>query len=317
MEVDIMPKPITNAIKKLEYQLLKLIDFSPTDEQYVGFAQGVLQQIDTGDTIVDVEMPTTLLGCTLDWSAGEANDLIVEISKGDWSVTQDLGAANSTVTEAAGFTGTQQQKIQAGDTTYFGEFGRSVAVSSDSNYAIVGAEQKGGMFGGPGAAYVFIRSGSSWSQQQKLESTDKETGDFFGKSVSISSDGSYAIVGASGEDTPSSGAGAAYVFTRDGVTWTQQQKIQSDDIQGNDIFGYTVSISDDGDYAIVGAYYEDGGGGDPKLNAGAAYVFLNDELGAGDSWTQQQKIVADDSLADALFGGSVDISADDRSYGYT
>ena len=79
----------------------------------------------------------------------------------------------------------------------------------------------------------------------------------------------YAIVGANSEDTGGADAGAAYVFIRDGVTWTQQQKIQSSDIEASDNFGRSVSISSDGLYAIVGANLEDTGG----ASAGSAYVF--------------------------------------------
>ena len=191
--------------------------------------------------------------------------------------------------------------LRASDAQANDYFGTSVSMSSDGTYAIVGSIGPAG-----GAAYVFSRSGSTWTQQAKLASSDLQASDEFGFSVSISSDGSYAIVGATGEDTGGSSAGAAYIFTRSGSTWTQQQKIQSSDIQASDYFGYSVSINSDATIAIVGAWWEDGGAGDPVSNAGAAYIFTR----SGSTWTQQAKITASDAQADDRFGNSVSISGD-------
>ena len=86
-----------------------------------------------------------------------------------------------------------------------------------------------------------------------------------GASVSLSGD--YAIVGAYYEGEGGVDAGAAYIFKRSGTTWSQQVKILANDKQANDLFGNSVALS--GDYAIVGAVYEDEGG----AAAGAAYIF--------------------------------------------
>ncbi|EPY00121.1 FG-GAP repeat protein, partial [Magnetospirillum fulvum] len=81
-----------------------------------------------------------------------------------------------------------------------------------------------------GALYVFTRSGGTWTQASKLTASDKAAGDNFGSSVSLSSDGNTAVVGASGADPGGiSNAGAAYVFTRSGGTWTQQAKLTASD----------------------------------------------------------------------------------------
>ena len=82
---------------------------------------------------------------------------------------------------------------------------------------------------------------SPWTQQAKIQASDKQTGDYFGQSVSISSDGNTAIAGAWGEDTGGADAGAAYIFTRSGSNWTQQAKIQASDKQTGDYFGQSVS----------------------------------------------------------------------------
>jgi hypothetical protein len=179
-------------------------------------------------------------------------------------------------------------------------------MSSDGSYAIVGAysEDTGGT--DAGAAYIFSRSGSTWTQQQKIQSSDAQASDYFGYAVALNSNGTYAIIGAHQEDggvgDPLSNAGAAYVFTRSGSTWTQQQKIQSSDIEAFDRFGWSVSINDDATYLIVAASYEDTGASD----AGAAYIFSR----SGSTWTQQQKIQASDAEAIDRFGNSIAINGD-------
>jgi regulation of enolase protein 1 (concanavalin A-like superfamily) len=197
----------------------------------------------------------------------------------------------------SGTTWTQQAKIQASDKATSDLFGYSVSISGDGNTAIAGAlfEEYGG------SAYIFTRSGTTWTQQAKIQASDRQASDFFGSSVSMSSNGNTAIVGAMFEDTGGSSAGAAYIFTRSGTTWTQQVKIQASDKQASDNFGVSVAISDDGNTAIVGAYTEDTGG----TNAGAAYIFTR----SGTTWTQQAKIQASDKQASDFFGHSVAISS--------
>ena len=160
-------------------------------------------------------------------------------------------------------------KIQASDAEANDQFGNSVSISSDGNTAIVGAdgESTGGSYAG--AAYIFRGDGTTWTQQVKIMASDKEANDRFGDSVSISSDGNSAIVGAYLEDTGGLNAGAAYLFGWNGTNWTQQAKIMAGDNETGDFFGDSVSISSDGSSAIVGAYNEDTGGS----NAGAAYIF--------------------------------------------
>jgi len=202
----------------------------------------------------------------------------------------------------SGTSWSEQAKIQASDKEAGDLFGYSVAISSDGTTAIVGAyyEDTGGS--NAGAAYIFTRSGTSWSEQAKIQASDAGYGDEFGYSVSISGDGTTAIVGARLEDTGGDNAGAAYIFTRSGTSWSEQAKIQASDVEAGDQFGYSVSISGDGTTAIVGAHFEDTGG----VNAGAAYIFTR----SGTSWSEQAKILASDVEAIDLFGWSVAISGD-------
>jgi len=195
----------------------------------------------------------------------------------------------------AGATWSQEAKLTAGlDGAAFDHLGVSVSISGD--YAIVGAFEDDDPIAGlvSGSAYVFHRSGTTWTKHAKLTASDAAAGDHFGISVSISGD--YVIVGAKGDDDPPD-SGAAYVFKREGTSWTQQAKVKPSDAdpQG-DKFGWSVSIS--GDRAIVGAVLAD----DPNYG-GAAYVFHR----SGTTWTEQAKISASDSAVSDAFGNSVSI----------
>ncbi len=190
-------------------------------------------------------------------------------------------------------------KITASDAAAADLFGQSVSI--DGDYAIVGAN--GNDDGG--SAYIFKRSGTTWSQQAKLTASDAAQNDDFGTSVSISGD--YAIVGAHANDDGGSYSGSAYIFVRSGTNWTEQAKLTASDANGADEFGISVSI--DGDYAIVGAYRDDDDGSD----SGSAYIFVR----SGTNWTQQTKLTALDGGVGDVFGYSVSIDGDYAIVGST
>ena len=199
-------------------------------------------------------------------------------------------------------TGAQEAKILASDAAAGDTFGASVSISSDGNTAIVGADSEDTGGSKAGAAYIFTRSGTTWSQEAKLMASDAAAGDDFGDAVSISGDGNTVIVAADGEDTGGSGAGSAYIFTRSGTTWSQEAKIQASDAEAGDNFGASVSISSNGNAVIVGATHEDTVGS----NAGSAYLFTR----SGTTWSQEAKVQASDAAAGDTFGVSVSISSD-------
>ena len=180
---------------------------------------------------------------------------------------------------------TQRAKLTASDGAAFDQFGFSVAISGST--VVVGAF-------GPneftGAAYVFVRSGTAWSQRAKLTASDGAAFDQFGFSVAIS--GSTAVVGAIGSK---SSTGAAYVFARSGTTWSQQAKLTDAHGAVNDNFGYSVAIS--GSTAVVGSPFK-------NSNTGAAYVFAR----SGTAWPRRGKLTASDRAKDDFFGFSVAIS---------
>ena len=136
-----------------------------------------------------------------------------------------------------------------------------------------------------------------WLQEDKLLANGGNDGDEFGNFVSICGD--TAIIGSS----QCGGTGAAYIFERSGKSWTQTKKLTASYPSAGDNFGVSVSI--DGDYAIVGAYWSDDNG----EGSGSAYIFNRNEGGA-DNWGQQAKLLASDAATLSAFGGSVSISGD-------
>ena len=226
----------------------------------------------------------------------------------------------------------QQAYLKAGNTGTDDEFGESVAVSGDT--AVVGAwgeesaaigvngDGSNNSLSYAGAAYVFVRSGGTWSQQAYLKASNTEAEDDFGYSVAISGD--TIVVGAYGEDGSASGvngnqssngtqdAGAAYVFVRSGTSWSQQAYLKASNPGSSDQFGRSVAIS--GDTVLVGAWFEDsnetgtGGSGanDAAAESGAAYVFVR----SGTNWSQQAYLKASNTGAGDRFGYTVALSGE-------
>jgi hypothetical protein len=205
----------------------------------------------------------------------------------------------------SGTTWTQQAKLVASDAAASDQFGYQVSISSNGNTLLTGAQNKTVTNTGNGAAYVFTRSGTTWSQQAKLVPTTLQIYQGFGSSVAISSTGDSAFIGApSASNTGASFSGSVYYFTRSGSTWTQQQKITSSDIQTSDSFGCSVVISANGSLLLAGAYAEDTS---PNSNQGAVYSFTL----SGSSWVQQTKYFASDPESNDNFGNSqISVSSD-------
>ena len=219
--------------------------------------------------------------------AGTSIYLVVDDAKATYPVTIDP-------------TWVQEAKLTASDATTTDAFGTSV--STDGTRAIVGAptNDAGGTLDS-GAAYVFLRAANGlWSQEAKLIATDKVSNDFFGTSVSIS--GVRAVVGATGQDASANAAGAAYVFTRTGTTWTQEAKLLASDGASNN--GMGASVSTTGDRIAVGSPGAKGGN---VNNAGQVYIYTRAIAG---TWSQEAILNASDrSVADGL-GISVSLSGD-------
>ena len=182
------------------------------------------------------------------------------------------------------------------------QFGYSVSISADGNYALVGSPYDDPVASSAGSAQVYVRDGTSWTHQAELVHPTPASSDLFGWSVSISADGNYALVGAYKDDPVASDAGSAQVYVRDGTSWTHQAELVHPTPASSDRFGYSVSISGDGNYALVGAYFDDTGGN----GAGSAQVYVRD----GTSWTHQAELAHPTPAGTDYFGQSVSISGD-------
>lgn len=220
----------------------------------------------------------------------------------------------------------QQAYLKASNTDSFDYFGSSVSISGDtvvvgspgesSSGAGVNGNQADNSMTAAGAAYVFVRNGSNWSQQAYLKSSHPDLGDDFGRAVAI--DGDRIVIGAPYEDSAigingdgaNNGApnsGAAYVFERVGTTWSQRAILKGVIPGLQDHFGTDVAVQ--GDRIVVTAKDEDsnatGVGGNPGNNAaqnsGAAHVF---EFSGG-AWSQTAYLKASNTEAGDQFGFSV------------
>ena len=230
---------------------------------------------------------------------------------------------------------TQQAYLKASNTRPGAGFG-AVAISGDtlvvgapyesSSATGVNGNQNDNSAPGSGAAYVFVRSGTNWSQQAYLKASNTGAGDSFGYSVAISGD--TVVVGAWTEDSNATGvngnqtdnsaadSGAAYVFVRSGTNWTQQAYLKASNTGVEDYFGYSVAVS--GDTVVVGADGEDSAAtgvnglqsDNTGFDSGAAYVFVRN----GTNWSQQAYLKASNTSSNSgtsdAFGRSVAISGD-------
>jgi FG-GAP repeat len=277
-------------------------------------------------------------------SVAIAGEIIVVGANSEDSATSgvnNIPAGTATNSGAAyvfvrnGGTWTQQAYLKASNTEQYDRFGESVAVSGET--IVVGAlfEDSGSVGPGSpqnnnsgvdsGAAYVFTRSGVVWSQQAYFKSSNSQVGDQFGGSVAIS--GETIVVGAEEEDsstlgvgsTPNESArrsGAAYVFTRSGLTWSEQAYLKASNTGAGDAFGYSVAVS--GETIVVGAYLEDssttGVGSVPNemaSDSGAAYVFVR----SAGIWSQQAYLKASNTVGNDLLGYAVAVSGDTVAVG--
>ena len=204
-----------------------------------------------------------------DGAAGDQFGNSVSIS-GDYAVMgarydDDNGSSSGSayVFKRTGPSWEQEAKLLTSDGAADDWFGNKVSISGD--YAVVGAFGDDDNGTSSGSAYVFKRTGMSWTEEAKLLPSDGATDDWFGNKVSISGD--YAVVGAWGDDDNGSFSGSAYVFKRTGTSWAQEVKLLASDGAASDYFGFPVSITVD--YAVVGAFADDDNGTD----AGSVYLY--------------------------------------------
>jgi hypothetical protein len=222
-------------------------------------------------------------------------------------------------------------------------FGYSVALSANGDTLAAGSYDEDGSSrgidgdddnqrNGAGAVYVFGRTNGVWAQQAYIHPHNAEAGDSFGVNVAISDDGNTLLAGSLDEDCMATGVnppgcdndraldistGAAYVFVRNGGVWSQQAYLKSSNTGPNDWFGSRLTLSGDGNTAVMGASLEDGNAkginglqdNNGAQEAGAAYLFTR----SGTTWTQQAYIKSEQNEAFDEFGGSVALSRDGKT----
>ncbi len=232
----------------------------------------------------------TLIGAA---SIGENFGTAVALD-GDTAVVGAMGGngqkGSARIFERSGTKWTPSSFLQASDLVLGDLFGFSVALSGDT--ALVGARSAST---GAGAAYIFVRSGSTWTLQKKLTPSSSADGGFFGHAVAL--DGDTALVGAVLADkTGVINSGAAYVFVRSGTTWTQTMKLTATAATANSWFGSSVALR--ADVAVVGA----------QLDTSSGSVFIFQQLGT--TWSEQPKLKASDGASTDEFGVSVGLGGD-------
>ena len=240
----------------------------------------------------------------------------------------------------SGATWSQQAYVKASNTDAGDFFGSSVGLSADGNTLVAGApgesssatgvngNQADNSTSGAGAVYVFTRSSITWSQQAYVKASNTGIDDQFGHSTALSGDGNTLAVGAWGESSLAVGingdetdnsrpfSGATYVFARNGDTWVAQAYVKASNTLTNNHFGWSVSLSGDGNTLAVGAIWENGAStgvnnSDEQIQnqakeAGAVYVFSRD----GNAWSQEAYVKASNTDAADFFGASADLSSD-------
>jgi uncharacterized protein (TIGR03437 family) len=194
---------------------------------------------------------------------------------------------------------TQKQKLTANDGTEHDHFGASVALSADT--IVVGATNDNiGVPSLDGSVYVFVRSGGGWVQLQRLNPIDPGAAQGFGFSVALS--GETLVIGVLDDNSYTPGSeGSAYVFIRNNGTWTQQQKLITNDGVFHNYFSTSVAIS--GETIAVGAFYDSVGS---NTGQGSVYVFTR----SGGVWAPQQRLIASDGATEDSFGVAIAMSSD-------
>ena len=218
-----------------------------------------------------------------------------------------------------------QAYIKASNSDASDVFGLTLDLSDDGNTLVVGAFGEGSSAKGvnglqedegapiSGAAYVFTRLGTVWSQEAYIKASNTGPGDLFGVALTISDDGNILAIGAQYEGSSATGingnqdddselaSGAVYIYERAGSTWSQQAYVKASDTAAANYFGCSLSLDADGSTLAVGAY----GGGDMD-SSGAVYLFARN----GTTWSQEQRLINALGAEDDNFGRTVELSDD-------
>lgn len=272
---------------------------------------------------------------------------LVQACNSNGCVDSDILIAPSSLEEAIGyFKASNADPFRFGSVISLSADGQTLAVgefNDDSAATGVNGNQNDSSAMGSGAVYVFSRNSNAWVQQAYVKASNTDAQDFFGRAVSLSSDGNTLAVGAIFEssnalgingdqnDNTAAGTGAAYVFVRSGDTWHQQAYIKASEINES-TFGRVVSLSSDGNTLAVSGeklyVFERtnetwvqqaiiGGGSSVSLSANGEYLAVSSRGGvvriffrASDGWEEHAEVRGSNVVFSDEFGLTVNISAD-------
>jgi hypothetical protein len=328
------------AVTAAARQQAQSLDFAARPASAVRYLKssnpGEDDRLGTGNPLIGVTMAMSADGNTLAVSSPyEGSGATGVNGKQDDESAWESGAVYVFVRNGNNWS--QQAYIKPSNTQTSDKFGFSVALSGDGNTVAVGAtledsnargingSQADNSADASGAAYVFVRNGSRWTQQVYIKASNADAGDQFGWSVALDQDGSTLAVGAQTEggaaigvngdqaDNSAGDAGAVYVFARSGTAWTQQAYVKASNAQAGDRFGFSVTLSGDGNTLAAGSYDEDGsakgvnGASDEGApNSGAAYVYVR----RGGMWTHEAYVKASNTVRNIALGSAVALSRD-------
>ena len=220
------------------------------------------------------------------------------------NVNGKSGAGAAYVFVRSGTKWSQQAELTASDGAAGDGLGYSVALSGntalvDAIYTTVNGQTD------VGTVYVYVRSGSSWSQQAELNDPAPAAGERFGQTLALSDD--TALIGTPAEEVDGySHAGVVFAYQRSGASWSEQAVLSAGDAAAGEVFGSSLALA--GDTALVGAANKTVGG---DVGAGAVYVFS----GSGASWSQQTELDDPSPMIADDFGGSVALCGEEALIG--
>ena len=314
-------------------------------EAYDHFGEGGALPGHTGNTVALSRDGSTLaVGAPHEASSAAGINPTNQVDNG----AMNAGAVYIYTRNGAGWT--QQAYVKASNPQRNGHFGTVVALSDDGNTLAVSAVWESGGATGingnqkdlsipqAGAVYVFVRAGGRWTQQAYVKASntgkrgqsadDPGEGDQYGFSLTLSGDGATLVVGAPSEDSAATGvngnqaddgfnsAGAVYVYTRTGTTWSHQAYLKADAHTNTglgDQFGFSVALSQNGQTLAVGVYDESGSGrtvnapiNRERGGSGAVYIWTR----SGTAWTKQAYLKTWNAEGGDSWGSVVSLSSD-------
>ncbi|MCK6446420.1 MAG: FG-GAP repeat protein [Planctomycetes bacterium] len=253
----------------------------------------------TGTTwtqVQKVQASDPLQSAEFGWSVSVSGSTFV-VGAPQATYNNEGGRGAAYVFDLVGSTWTQVAKLAGANTTFGARNGSSVAI--EGNRLVIGARttyEDGGQTIGTGSAYVFARSGSTWSQEAKLQATPYVAWAQLGSSIAL--DGNRVVVGAPGENI---NTGAAYVFDKVGANWVQKGRLSGAGTDSGDWFGWSVDVS--ANRAVVGAYNYDS-----VTPVGNGCVKVYDFDGA--TWSEELELLGNPMFTGDTLGEAVAMQGD-------